>query len=248
MFEITKLQKTIENNELYNWERYWILYGYDIDATYFHYGRKHIDRAKTLKELRDHQYLILLGDAALGKTTTLNQEELDLKVSGEVVLKIDFKDIQGEVYLKSKFDALKQSIKGKKGNIYLLFDSFDEGHNSFEKLVKILITELESLPMERIYLRIACRTVVYPEILEAELNELIKKSKLINSLKTTDSGLSEMKSEVSAISNKISVFRLLPLNTENIDIALEKNNIEKQEFWDKIKEFFVLSHYRKKNG
>lgn len=64
---------------LYDWKRYWIPHE-SHEESYFEYSSLYNNNEKsTLANLRDKKCLILLGDAALGKSTVLNQEYKDLQ-------------------------------------------------------------------------------------------------------------------------------------------------------------------------
>lgn len=227
------------NDKTYKWKRYWLPYEENTDSSYFQYGEGSIKNAKTLEDLRDEQYLILLGEAALGKTTSLNQEEEALR-GKSLVEKIDFKLLLGETAFFKRFDELRNSINktsGSNSRLYLLLDSFDEGHSSFKNLVDLLLSQLIKLPIDKLYLRIACRSVVYPEYLEAELNKLINKEKS-KPIKTINSKLEDeitIKPEKAYYpKNLVKIYNLLPLNKTDIDIVLDDKAIDKIEFNRKV--------------
>ena len=62
-------------------------------------------------------------------------------------------------------------IKGD-SRLYLFLDGMDEGHMRFENLGLALLNEFTDLPVERLSLRVACRTAVWPRNLDAELQAL----------------------------------------------------------------------------
>ena len=67
---------------LYDWKRYWIPHE-SHEESYFEYSSLYNNNEKsTLSNLRDKKCLILLGDAALGKSTVLSQEYKALQKAG----------------------------------------------------------------------------------------------------------------------------------------------------------------------
>ena len=156
---------------LYDWKRYWIPHE-SHEESYFEYSSLYNNNEKsTLSNLRDKKCLILLGDAALGKSTVLNQEYKALQKADIGVYFIDLKYIGDYTSLRDKFIDLKIYCNGK-SKVYLLLDSFDESQLIFNNIVNCLIDNLKSLDLEKIYIRITCRTVVFPQYLFDELKQL----------------------------------------------------------------------------
>ncbi len=229
--------------KIYNWERYWIPYEEDIINNYsFSHTNTFKEKNFTLADLRNEHVLILLGDAALGKSTCLLQEEKDLKAQNIPCKLINLKGISSENWLKTKLVEFKQEIKNK-SEAFLLLDSFDEGHLIFSNLVDVLIDELTTLPLEKIHLRIACRTVVFPKYLWAELKKLKyqktskankngKSAKIyeiaLNNISTT--GVAQIEEEFI----NVKTYKFLPLNINDINLVLDEKNINKDRFYQEL--------------
>ena len=93
---------------LYDWKRYWIPHE-NHEESYLEYSSLYNnDEKRTLADLRDKKCLILLGDAALGKSTTLKQEYENLQSANIGAFFIDLKCISDYTSLKDKFISLKQ--------------------------------------------------------------------------------------------------------------------------------------------
>lgn len=220
---------------LYDWKRYWIPHE-NHEESYLEYSSLYNnDEKRTLADLRDKKCLILLGDAALGKSTVLNQEYKDLQNADIGVYFIDLKYIGDYTSLRDKFIDLKKYCNGK-SKVYLLLDSFDESQLIFNNIVNCLIDNLKSLDLEKIYIRITCRTVVFPQYLFDELKQLSYRGKErfeFNNAKDI------FKQQFKIINNSketnipVEIYKLLPLNKDDINKVLEYKNINKDDFYNK---------------
>lgn len=220
---------------IYDWKRYWTPHGSNQES-YFEYSSLYNGEKPTLADLRDKKCLILLGDAALGKSTALKQEWKNLENNKIGVYFLDLKCISDYTSLKDKFDEFKKYCN-KKSKVYLLMDSFDEGQLVFDNLVNSLIENLKLLDLEKIFIRITCRTVVFPKYLCDELKKLSYNEKYCYE----DNGIQEvLKQQLRLIKNNkknplsVEVYKLLPLNKEDIDLVLEKKDINKDDFYNSI--------------
>lgn len=219
---------------LYDWKRYWIPHE-SHEESYFEYSSLYNNNEKsTLSNLRDKKCLILLGDAALGKSTVLNQEYKALQKADIGVYFIDLKYIGDYTSLRDKFIDLKIYCNGK-SKVYLLLDSFDESQLIFNNIVNCLIDNLKSLDLEKIYIRITCRTVVFPQYLFDELKQLSYRGKErfeFNNAKDI------FKQQFKIINNSketnipVEIYKLLPLNKDDINKVLEYKNINKDDFYN----------------
>lgn len=225
-------------NKLYNWKRYWTLCSDNQNETYsFDYPQSYTKYNFQLQDLRDKRCLILLGDAALGKSTCLQQEEESLKKDNLPVLFINLKNISGEEWLNKQFLELKK-LTTKYSKVFFLVDSFDEGQIAFNNLVNCFIERLKQLDIEKIYLRITCRTVVFPQYLLEELrkisfsvNEKHPDSEPNNTLITKTITLKKTDKHILL---DVHTYRLQPLNKNDINLVLDENNINIEEFYNEI--------------
>lgn len=191
--------------KIYNWQRAWKECKICDNAFCSDYKNPSDNQNSTLEALREEPCLILLGDAALGKSVCLRQENQALEQLKIPHLFINLKNISGEQWINEKFDEINQIIKNC-DRAYFLIDSFDEGLFINNNLVNILIDKLKKLQLQKIYLRITCRTVVFPQYLYDELSKLFK----------------------------VKIYKLQPLNREDIDIVLCEKRIDKEIFYRKV--------------
>ncbi|MGE0471563.1 MAG: NACHT domain-containing NTPase, partial [Nitrospira sp.] len=168
---------------LFNWKRFWYPRGTSLNLSDGGYlPDPHSTTARfanpqivPLSKIHEPKALVLLGDPGMGKSTVLTEEELLLRSAPhdptDRHLFINLRSYQTETRLIADiFDSL--IIKGWLTGthiLHLLIDSLDEGLLSINVLASLLADQLKKLPSDRIKLRIACRTVEWPSLLEKEL-------------------------------------------------------------------------------
>jgi hypothetical protein len=135
---------------------------------------------KHIKEFASYPCLILLGEPGLGKSFEVKQNE-------KIISAVGRKDVQSLVINLSSYDSVDrfernvfQSNKLKAwlagdSILYLTLESFDECLIQVEALTSFLLDEFSSLPLERLFLRIVCRTGYWPAALEQYLLNLYSK-------------------------------------------------------------------------
>ena len=172
----------------YCWKRFWSPrsgninladggYLFDPDAEW---GKAYNPDLVNLEAIADIPCLVLLGEPGIGKSRELD----NLKVFTEKkicrssqVLELNFRsctNLKEDLFKDETFiDWLEGSY-----HLYLFLDSLDEGLLSIPTLATGLIDELKKPKYQnhinRLHLRLACRTFVFPEILEEGLKELWK--------------------------------------------------------------------------
>jgi len=168
----------------YAWTRFWKPKNsttYLSDDRYLYDPQKDMGRYynKTLTEIDKIESigcLVLLGEAGSGKTTEIYKEWRSLKKANidKTALCFDLGEYSDEHRLCSEIfnnDCIQQWVKSN-DFLYLFLDSFDECFLRIETLPTMLLNKLDSLPCERLYLRIACRGNIWPSFLEGELKHL----------------------------------------------------------------------------
>lgn len=247
-----------DKENLYNWKRYWKLVSKEstnISDMYSFDNYDNYDKnTKQLNEIRNEKCLILLGDAALGKSTCLRQEEQELIKENKSVLLIDLKNISGEHWLYEQFKKL-ETLTRKNKEVYFLVDSFDEGQISFNNLVNSFVERLKESDIQKIYLRITCRTVVFPQLL---LDKLQKISIKYRKIKNLHNDFIYQKEELAYDGNEkeklnVKVYKLQPLSKSDINEVLDCKKINKDIFYNSIPlldelqtpitALYVISHY-----
>ncbi len=223
------------NKIIYDWKRCWTPHRSN-EESHFEYSSLYDTKETTLADLRDKKCLILLGDAALGKSTALKQEWKNLEKEKIGVYFLDLKCISDHVSLRDKFIELKKYCN-RKSKVYLLMDSFDEGYLVFDNIVNCLIDNLKLLDLEKLFIRITCRTVVFPKYLYDELSKLSCNGKC----SYENNGVQEiLAQQLKLVKNNknvplsVEIYKLLPLKKEDINLVLEKKNISKDDFYSNI--------------
>lgn len=171
----------------YKWKRFWCPRSGHInlaDGGYLcdpdgEWGRAHNPDLVSLEAIAEIPCLVLLGEPGIGKSQELeNLKDLTENHSSQVL----------ELNLRSctnlKEDLFKDETftdwLGGNYHLYLFLDSLDEGLLSIPTLATALIDELRKPKyrnhINRLHLRLACRTFVFPEILEEGLKELWKEA------------------------------------------------------------------------
>ncbi|WP_287456543.1 hypothetical protein [Leptolyngbya sp. UWPOB_LEPTO1] len=174
----------------YKWKRFWCPrlgsinltdggYLYDPDAEW---GKACNPDVVSLEAIVDVPCLVLLGEPGIGKSQELeNLKALTKKKScdSRKVLDLNLRSCNN-----LKEDLFKDEILtdwlGDSYRLYLFLDSLDEGLLSIPSLAAGLIDELKKPKyqnhIKRLHLRLACRTFVFPEILEEGLKDLWKEA------------------------------------------------------------------------
>lgn len=186
---------TPAKSEFYNWDRYWkpveakkpdfYTDGFLIEKS--NYFNTHL---KELKELKDKNYLILIGEPRLGKTTTTKlyvekQNELSpencIYIYKPMQLWNKSEDI--ESFLKKK---VKKQLKKSDKTVYLYLDGLDECRLKFETAASSLIENLKKLNKykDRLKIRITCRTADLPDNFKTKIQEFYEEENNIFELVT----------------------------------------------------------------
>ncbi|MCA1956921.1 MAG: hypothetical protein LDL14_00125 [Nitrospira sp.] len=169
----------------FNWERFWYPRGSSLNLSDGGYlpdphsqtGRFANPQITSLSKIHESKVLVLLGDPGMGKSTVLAEEESFLKSTPhdqtDRHLFINLRSYQTETRLiADTFDSpiLKDWLAGTH-TLHLFLDSLDEGLLSIKVLASLLADQLKRLPSDRLKLRIACRPIEWPTLLEEELAE-----------------------------------------------------------------------------
>ncbi|WP_229536375.1 NACHT domain-containing protein [Pelosinus baikalensis] len=136
---------------------------------------------KRIEEFGSHPCLILLGEPGLGKSSEVKRNE-------ELISAVGRKDVQSLIINLSSYDSVERFERnvfqsnefktwraGGDSILNLTLESFDECLIRAEALTSFLLDEFSSLPLERLFLRIVCRTGYWPAVLEQGLLTLYPK-------------------------------------------------------------------------
>jgi predicted NACHT family NTPase len=122
--------------------------------------------------------LALLGEPGIGKTHAMQAERkaIDTKIEkeGGQTLWLDLRSYGSEDRLVRNLFETTTFASWAKGihRLHLFLDSLDECLLRIDTLSALLIDEFKKYPIERLYLRIACRTADWPKSLEDGLRQL----------------------------------------------------------------------------
>ncbi|MFL5357427.1 NACHT domain-containing protein [Archangium sp.] len=166
------------------WQRFWIPRGEALPLSHEGYLRDPADGGEATSKLVSLTALLsthcvaLLGEPGMGKTTTLEQEKQSIQDHcrrvGAQLLWRDLAAFGDEGRLVRALFEGDGVAKWKQGDLplYLVLDGFDECHLRIETLSKVLLNEFRELPVERLFLFIACRPAHWPRSFENGLREL----------------------------------------------------------------------------
>ncbi|MGJ3246479.1 MAG: NACHT domain-containing protein [Elainellaceae cyanobacterium] len=172
----------------YDWKRFWCprsgninlaCGGYLCDPDW-EWGKAYNPDLVSSEAIADVPCLVLLGEPGIGKSREL--EKLKDLTEKEICKSSQVLELNLRSCTNLKEDLFKDETftdwLGNSHHLYLFLDSLDEGLLSIPTLATGLIDELKKPKYQnhvnRLHLRLACRTFVFPAILEEGLKELWK--------------------------------------------------------------------------
>ena len=206
----------------YDWRRFWIAQTGILDLSDAGFLRDPEDYSfdtsalKTLDEIDAYPALALLGEPGVGKSAALRLEHervFALGTEGNTVsVYVDLKVSSSEDRLYRQIFESPQIEAWKAGDarLYLHLDSLDEAMLQIDTVADLVAAGLHSLPTDRLSIRIACRTAVWPvDTLGKPLKEIWGKA-------------------------GFGIFELAPLRRRDVLTALSANDIAPEEFMAKL--------------
>ncbi len=175
------------SDKQYNWKRFWCPrtgnidlsdrgYLYDPDSEY---GHIHNPDVVPFESIETVPCLVLLGEPGIGKTLTMDAErnainDRVVEQEGDQTLWLDLRSYGSEDRLVRKLFGSQEFVSWRNGTHrrHVFLDSLDECLLRIDNLAALLIDEFKNCPVERLCLRIACRTADLPNVLEEGLEEL----------------------------------------------------------------------------
>lgn len=201
---------------IYRWKRYWCPPegtinlsdgGYLVDPE-TETGKIYNPHLVSFDKIAATPCLILLGEPGIGKSITLKSVFHDSN-------KTLFRDLGGygsdSVFINDVFKNNRiKSWENGNYHLELFLDGLDEGLLTISVLSKLLLRELDKLPLERLDLRMTCRTAIWPPGLEEGLKQFWKKE-------------------------NVKVYEMAPLTRASVKEAVEQNIPEKvDEFFNEV--------------
>lgn len=204
----------------YQWKRYWVPFKNDGISLTDHgfledptgeFGKYASSNLTTLENLKKVGCLILVGEPGIGKSTEIEDlyHSTQKEVGEDHTLWIDLKSVMTP---DSFIDRLTNDPRYKNWSesnepLYLFLDSFDEGTFSFPRFANAFSTLLtdhqKNIP--NLYLRISCRTALWPSYMEGSLAVLWEEE-------------------------NCQTHELCPLTKKDVEVALDTQGIDKKAF------------------
>jgi hypothetical protein len=208
----------------YNWERFWsprtAIVRFDdegfLSDPESELGRFLNPELVSFSEILSKRCLILLGEPGSGKTQTMQREarrwRANLKDATHLTDYIDLRSFSDEGRLVQRLFHSDQFTDWRNGirHLHIFLDSLDEALLRIHTLAAILIDELKQYPTDRLHLRIACRTAVWPALLEQELAPLWPEA-------------------------EFGIYELAPLRKLDVELAAQVRGLAYDEFLGEIK-------------
>lgn len=218
------------SNQHYNWQRFWCPRGSTInlgDGGYLYdpqvkYGNIYNPNVVPFCAIATFPCLVLLGEPGIGKSYTIHNERdaINAQVvqAGGEILWLDLRSVGSESRLDQKLFNNPKFIAWTQGayHLHVFLDSLDEALVRIDTLASILLDELKNYSVDRLSLRLACRTADWPSSLEEGLNKLWGKDQ--------------------AGRNNVGVFELAPLRRVDVQEVAKANNVDADAFLQEIEQ------------
>ena len=207
----------------YKWKRFWCPRdgnlnladsGFLIDPD-GEYGASFNPDVTSFDKIRDTPCLILLGEPGTGKSTALLEHKKTTDASlltPDISLWVDLRGFQTDVRLIQGIFEHPTFVTWRNGThrLHLFLDSFDEGLLRVNVLSTILGDEFQKAPVDRLSIRIACRTLDWPVSLERRLLDIWKPE-------------------------QVRIFEIAPLRRVDVIEAANVEGIDTDKFLEEIK-------------
>ncbi len=170
----------------YEWTRFWCardgvtlvdVEGYLCDPAHAHAGAAP-SGAVPFAQLQTVPCVVLLGEPGIGKSTAIRDAFDDVAASvassGNTAKRFDLRSYGDESRLVRDLFESPEVAAWLSGThlLHLFVDSLDECLLRISTVAGLLTDKLGSLPLNRLRMRIACRTGDWPKLLDDELPRL----------------------------------------------------------------------------
>ncbi|HEX8607339.1 MAG TPA: hypothetical protein VF679_01720, partial [Pedobacter sp.] len=165
----------------YDWIRYWCLReGAMISGRGYLYVLGDYQKdVVTFDQIAHIPCLALLGEPGIGKSYAIETETKRLERAFELdtsqqILHFNLRSYSSDIHLIQDIfenERIKDWLSCS-STLHLFLDSLDEGLLRIDTLAALLVDRLKKLPIDRLRLRIACRTAEWSPSLEANLKQL----------------------------------------------------------------------------
>ena len=207
----------------FRWQRFWVPRTGTIDLSdggFLHdptqlFAPSGAGSARQLCELDDFRALALLGEPGIGKSTTLREESIRIATAGRegaASIHADLRAYSSEALLYKRVFESDEFLSWEAGHSHLVLhlDSLDEALLRIDSIANLIADELPRRPVDRLSVRIACRTAVWPAA-------------------TLETALCGVWGETS-----VGVFELAPLRRRDVAAAAEAAEIDVDGFFREL--------------
>lgn len=218
-----------QSRKVYPWKRFWcpragefsLADGGFLADPDTENGRLYNPDVIPFEALAETPCLVLLGEPGIGKTQAMRAEQgsLDARAAsaGGRTLWLNLNSIGSEGRLQQKLfeNPTFRDWVGADYVLHLYLDSLDECLERIDTLSALLLDEFQSLPTKRLFLRIACRTAVWPGVLERGLKGVWA-------------------------DDALSVYELMPLRRKDVELAADVEGVPHGEFLEEVTDRLVV--------
>nr|MDQ5872486.1 hypothetical protein [Acidobacteriota bacterium] len=211
----------------YPWTRFWctregsVLQDWNgfLEDPLDEFGSLINPNAKTLPDLADIHFLGLLGEAGSGKTQTLSAEFASnqglIRDAGHIPRYLSLHDIgSGEDLDRQIFETeWFQEWRQGESRLYLFLDALDEAKDSYSRIASRLVTRLSDLPIDRLFVRVTCRTASWPTTFDREVKSMFERESVVN---------------------PYAVYELLPLRRIDVENAARMEDLDPEAFVSEV--------------
>lgn len=166
-------------------------------------------------EIDKYPCLILLGEPGIGKSTAIEDafETIGAGIDSNKgrILKLNLNEYSSDARLAEDLFNCELVREWKTGdyNLHIFLDSYDECRLNIKSLAPMIMSGLRGWPVDRLHLRIACRTAVWPESLENGFKDLWGDS-------------------------QVGIYELAPLRRVDVEEAAREEDIDPVSFLEEI--------------
>jgi hypothetical protein len=199
----------------YDWQRYWYKdENSPLIINGFLYIHEYTKDVFTLDTVLDVSCLVLLGEPGMGKSREIEKvfkNQIEDENNSKLYFNLSSYGDENRL-VKDIFDSDKiKQWKEDSSNLYLFLDSLDEALLNINTLALLLADEIEKLPKERLFLRIACRTAEWSNlsVLENKLKEIWRE-------------------------DRCQILQISPLQQKDVEIAAQSLSLDAEKFLAEI--------------
>lgn len=165
---------------------------------------------RTVASLAGELCLVILGEPGIGKSRVLQglaHTHRSHLGPNDIVIEESFasfataNDMRSELFQSPEVENWRRGT----GMLYLFLDALDEAHKWVDVLMQALLRNLRSQPCERLFLRLSCRTTIWPSDYEQQLGAFWQLENL-------------------------PVYKLTVLSHQNVQLAAKTNKLEPAQF------------------